>query len=69
MEGVAHIEQPSVRPIDTQMGAIGEPARRKRPQRRHVAETAACFLEVGLEEVRGVAVGGQPFVERGENLG
>ena len=58
VDGVAHVEQPRVRRVDRPVRTVGQPRRGQRAQQRHVAQPAPGLLEVGLDEVREVALPG-----------
>lgn len=68
VQGVADVQQPSVRHLDARMRPVGQPGRRKCSKHDHVAEAAAGLLQVGFEQVRRVAVRLEPLVQRAQQL-
>ena len=69
VEGVADVEQLLVRVLDPGVRAVGQPGGGQRPQHDHVAEAAAGLLQVGLQQVGGVAERLVPLLQGGEQLG
>ena len=68
VQSVSDVEQPLVRPADADVRPVSQPAGSERSQHRHIAEASARLFEVRLEQIGGVAEGGEALVEGRQQL-